>query len=118
MIKGLGKKFESVIDTLLSWDFRNKEKTKINVHADTVRWYFEGYPFVCVIANSISSDAWALRQVMEWCTENCDEWNHGYFRVSELINGDWVFNDITGYDVSFWTFTNEADATMFALKWK
>ena len=49
---------------------------------------------------------------------NCDEWNHGYFRVSELINGDWVFNDITGYDVSFWTFTNEADATMFALKWK
>lgn len=114
MISSIVDEFGKIAEIVLSRDFRNKERTKINVHATTVRRYFEGYPFVCVV-----DDAIGQQQLMDWCKDNCEEWNHGYFRASESDGGgDWVFNEVSGGDLSVWAFTKEADATMFALKWK
>lgn len=99
------------LDSLVRLTTRKKDK--IDVRANTVRGYFKGYPFLC-IAKYVDDP----HHIVDWCSNNATEWNYRTFRVSpSRYSCDWDFDELGGGDLSFWAFTDEEDAVMFALQW-
>jgi hypothetical protein len=96
----------------------------INRRANTITYFYHGYPYVVRIPYSLYTGDWhdGIESLTRWCEKHCKEkWRHDWHRVyCTLLNGTISeitddLNDMGGSDFMYFAFLCQKDYNWFIL---
>lgn len=108
-------------------EYERKFDADVGPHARWAHTYYHGYNHIFPLDPQKFSDYVTrdrsyhslVEQMIEWCEQNSKgKWRNDWQRGFWDYGGNYEFNEISGLDVMFFAFKEEADYVWFKLTWQ
>lgn len=109
-------------------EYERKYDPDVGFRARWAHTFYHGYPHLVPIEpqglrdygpNGVHPYHDLCEKMMEWCEQNCQgKWRNDWHRGNWDHQGNYELNGISGGDIMFFAFKEEADYIWFKLTWQ
>jgi len=99
---------------LYKCDSAARDDVDVYISGSTAKHYYVGYSYIVDVEHKYAT----YPEMVRWCEQHCtSKWRSDILRTVKLPSGDYIFNELSGYDYVMFAFKNDTDCLWFTLTW-